>query len=171
MVSRSPGSRLAPALLLALVAALVLGVAVHRAMRERPAQLGAPLPALTLTNLAGNSVAIRGSSGTTIYNVFATWCPPCREETPVFASEARALRARGIRIVGIDQGESPDAVEAFIDRFGVPYPVLIDDTHVTSALLGAHVIPETLLVRNGVLASVHVGPMSAQELRQLTAER
>ena len=111
------------------------------------------------------------ASGTALYNVFATWCGPCREETPMLAAASRRLIAHGVHVVGIDQGESPAAVRAFAYRFGLSYPILIDDDNSTNALLGARVIPETVLVRNGVVSEIYVGPLSGQGLAKLVGMR
>ncbi len=167
MVFRSTGPRHAPVLLLVLGAALIGVIVIHHALRPRPASIGAPVPALALTTLAGNAVSMQPPAGVTLYNVFATWCEPCRMETPMLASQARLLAAHGISVVGIDQGESPAAVRSFVGEYGLPYRVLIDNDHVTDALLGAHVIPETLLVRNGILDSVYVGPLDVRQLHEL----
>jgi thiol-disulfide isomerase/thioredoxin len=134
-----------------------------------PVRPGEAFPPLTLFNLHGAPVEIGSPpmTGITVYNVFTSWCPSCRIEAPMFAREARTLRRRGIDVVGIDQGETAAAVSAFADQFGLRYPILIDSDHVTDALLGARVIPETLIVRNGIVEKIAVGPLTPGFLMHL----
>jgi thiol-disulfide isomerase/thioredoxin len=111
------------------------------------------------------SYTLRPAPRPTVINVFATWCTPCREETPGFAAAAARLRARGIDVVAIDQEESPAAVWQFAKAFELSYPVYIDTTGVTHDLLGARVIPTTILVnRAGVIVWEHAGPLTQAEL-------
>ncbi|HEX8806700.1 MAG TPA: TlpA disulfide reductase family protein, partial [Candidatus Aquilonibacter sp.] len=100
-----------------------------------------------------------------------TWCVPCASETPMLSAAAPRLRAEGISIIGIDQGDPPVAVRSFIERYDLRYPVFIDDTKATNSLFGARVIPETLLVRNGIVEAIYVGPLSSDALKELVAVR
>jgi len=122
---------------------------------------------MTLTDLTGSPALVQSASGTTVFNVFATWCVPCRQETPAFAVAARTLQAHGVQVVGIDQGEPAARVEAFVSEFALKYPVLIDDSRFTNSVLGARVIPETLVVHRGVLAAVYVGPLDDGTLQAI----
>ena len=154
--------------LVVLAAAFALGAALKGHLHHvTPVKIGERLPALELEELDGSSAQLAPADGITIYNVFATWCVPCQRETPRFAQLAERLQARGVRVVGIDQGEPPERVRAFKQSFGLDYPVFIDDDHLTNALLGARVIPETVVTRNGVLSSVYVGPLDSQAFQAL----
>ncbi|HTX57346.1 MAG TPA: TlpA disulfide reductase family protein [Candidatus Acidoferrales bacterium] len=146
-------------------------VAVHRAFREAPAQVGKPLPVLSLVDLDGAPASVRPQAGTTLYNVFATWCEPCAVETPLLASQAPLLGERGIRLVGIDQGDPPADVRAYIEHFGLNYPVFIDNHKTTNFLLEARVIPESVLVRNGIVENIYVGPLDRAALDHLVGVR
>ncbi len=156
---------------LAAIPVIVLAAAlgVRHAFRQDPASPGKPLPVLSLTDLSGAAATVRPQTGTTLYNVFATWCVPCATEMPTLSTAAPRLRARGIRIVGIDQGDSLESVRSFIARYDLRYPILIDDSKRTNTLLGARIIPETVLVRNGIVVQIVVGPLSTAALDELVA--
>lgn len=156
---------------LAAISIIVLGGALllRHTLRQHPASPGKPLPVISLTDLSGAPATVRPQAGTTLYNVFATWCVPCASEMPMLSSAAPRLRARGIRIVGIDQGDSIESVRAFITRYDLRYPVFIDDGKLTNTLLGARIIPETVLVRDGVVVQIFVGPLSPAALDELVA--
>ena len=173
-----------PRFVVALLAVLLVGVAlaagparpfVSRAAHElglrktpQAARPGAAFPALDLTNLDGTP-AQPPSSGTVVYNVFTSWCPSCNEELPELLRAQATLKKHGIAFIGIDQGESAGRVQAFIAARGIPYPVLIDSAQSTTTLLGARVIPETVIVRNGKIEQILVGPMTAVELQRAVA--
>ena len=150
------------------VAALVLRYHYHHGIH--PVRPGEALPALNLVALDGSSIQVKPTHGTVVYNVFATWCPPCREETPTIARAAVTLQKHGIRVVGIDQGEPASAVNAFAKEFGLGYPIVVDPDHQTNVLLGARVIPETIVVRDGVVRAMAVGPLDQDSLDRLVAQ-
>jgi cytochrome c biogenesis protein CcmG, thiol:disulfide interchange protein DsbE len=136
-------------------------------LRHSPpaARPGAAFPDLALTNLDGSPASLR-ARGTVVYNVFTSWCPSCNAELPDLLSVQPEFRKRGITFIGIDQGEPAGRVAAFVAQRGIQYPVLLDASNITTSLLGARVIPETLIVRNGTVARIFVGPMTAAELKQ-----
>jgi thiol-disulfide isomerase/thioredoxin len=138
---------------------------------RRPAQTfeaGDRLPNVPLQNVDGGAVALGNglSRGVVVYNVFASWCPPCRAETPDVVRASGALARDGVRFVGIDQGESTQTVIAFTRAFGIHYTVLVDASHATTTELGARVIPETIVVRDGVVRNILLGPQTAPEIEQ-----
>lgn len=153
-------------LLAAALVALPVGVHAWRHV-HRPHLLhaGDRLTPLQLTAMSGGSFVLRPSGRPEIINVFATWCPPCRMETPQFAAAAGRLRADGIDVVGIDQQEGSSAVAAFAKDFHVPYPIYIDTSGITQAAVGARIIPTTVFVgADGRIRWIHSGPMSGEEL-------
>ncbi|HTZ54547.1 MAG TPA: TlpA disulfide reductase family protein [Candidatus Acidoferrum sp.] len=152
-----------------LVVAVGSAIVLRHMLRQHPAAPGKPLPVIALVGLDGAPASVRPQSGTILYNVFATWCVPCAMEAPTLAAATPSLRARGINIVGIDQGDSREAVRTFVQHYDLRYPVFIDDRKATNALLGARVIPETLLVRNGIVQEIYVGPLSPHALGELVA--
>jgi peroxiredoxin len=130
-----------------------------------PVQTGESLPALQLADLRGVPVAFPADRrGVVVYNVFASWCGPCNEEAGALGVAALDLRKRGVRFVGIDQGESAAQAQAYTERYALRYPVLLDSDQSTRSALGARVLPETLIVSGGIVKSILVGPVSEQDL-------
>jgi peroxiredoxin len=174
--------RLAPAVALcglAVLAALLADPAtrdrLHRAAYamgiRRPVPtiaVGRPVPALQLQSLRGAAVTIGGaaSRGVVVYNVFTSWCPACKQEASGFGRVAAHLRRHGVRFVGIDQGESAVQAAAFAREHGLGYRVLLDPGGITTSLLGARAIPKTLVVRNGRIAAILVGPVTEAQLER-----
>lgn len=156
---------------LVLIAAVLVGARIDRHFRHHVLHAGDRLVPLQLSSLYDGPYTYGVSGRPAVINVFASWCTPCREETPGFAASAAKLRARGIDVVGIDQEESTQAVARFKQEFALPYPVYIDTTGVTHDLLGARVIPTTIFVnRAGVIVWEHAGPLSAAQLLAALSE-
>ncbi len=82
---------------------------------------GAPVPAITLPNIAGGTLPLRDPHGrVTVLVVFAAWCDPCRENLPAIERLARSSHAR---FLGIDELESPAKARALVAEYGVTFPV------------------------------------------------
>jgi thiol-disulfide isomerase/thioredoxin len=137
-----------------------------------PVVPGQAMPHLTFEGLDGSSVTYVPAHGhVTFVNVFATWCTPCRAETPDLAAFAASEAGNGVDVIGIDQEETPAAVEAFQARYDTAYPMIIDTGRTTKDLLGARNIPRTLVLDgNGIIRAVVSGPMTRAQMDQLAAE-
>ena len=180
--SRARGGALIAALLVlvALIASPTLRSLVrHGAYRlgilspPRPIAAGQPLGRVIVTSLDVTQQALRPRPGRRLLiNVFATWCVPCREEAPFLGAIAGRLAREGIDVVGVDQAEPAQSVARFVTAYRLRYPAFIDSTGNSTQSLDARVIPTTLLVgRDGVVKSIHVGPIDQSELLAMTGER
>ncbi|MGC4791364.1 TlpA family protein disulfide reductase [Micromonospora sp. DT178] len=87
---------------------------------------GQALPELTLECFTGGApVALRDLRGPAVVNVWASWCPPCRQELPAF--QRLSERAAGqFRVVGVNSGDGREAAQAIGEDLGVRFPVLVD---------------------------------------------
>jgi len=164
MIATRPGAevsvramnRLAPWL-----AGAVLAVALPAGTvaAELPGPLvGQSAPDFALSTLDGKHIRLADYRGKTlVINVWGSWCPPCRLETPDLVAEAKAGAARGVAFLGVDTTESTEAVRAFVAAKGVPYPQVA--TTASSEFAKAYEIrnyPTTFVVDpSGVLRARH----------------
>lgn len=105
-------------------------------------------------------------------NLWATWCGPCREETPMLVRAAQDLRAEGFAVVGVslDDGDREAKVRAFRAQYGVGYPLAFPDA-MSQMSAGLEGIPTTLLIdRQGRVAKTYVGEMRERVLRSDVGE-
>lgn len=103
-----------------------------------------------------------------LVDVFATWCPPCREELAALAIAAPRLESEGVDVTGIDRAEGADQVESVMRSFGITYPVYVYDGSDPSWVSATRIIPTTVLIdAHGVVLFVHSGPMSVSDLMAL----
>lgn len=106
-----------------------------------------------------------------LIDVFATWCPPCRDELAALATIAPRLERSGIDIRGIDQAESSIQVEAAVRAYGIRYPVFVDPGDDASWVSTARVIPTTILLdRQGIVRFVHAGPLTGSQILAIVRE-
>ncbi len=61
-----------------------------------------------------------------VLNFWATWCPPCRDEIPLFIALQKKHQAQGLQIIGVAI-DRLDAVQAYRQSVGMNYPSLIGD--------------------------------------------
>jgi len=115
------------------------------------------------TTLAGDSVSLAGLRGEAVLlNLWATWCVPCRTETPYLQSIAEEYGDRGLRVVGVSQdvGDAGADIRAFVERYGVTYTILHDPRMRGLDLYRVNGLPGTFLIdREGVLRWMQYGPI------------
>jgi cytochrome c-type biogenesis protein len=126
--------------------------------------VGSPAPAYGGRTLAGDSVALADLRGKVVLlNFWATWCTPCRHETPFLDSLHAERSPQGLEVVGVsmDAPSARDQVADFVRELGVRYTILLDPQMRGEALYRVVGLPATFLVdRDGILRWMRFGPVS-----------
>lgn len=145
---RQHGTHAAPLLSVLLATAIVSAGCGTDLDAYRPLQAGDPAPAYSAANLAGDTVAIAALDGVVLLNVWATWCPPCREEMPALQALHEQFGDRGLHIVGvtIDAAMDANAVQRFLDEIGITFLILHDPADRVSRQFRTAGVPETFLI-------------------------
>jgi thiol-disulfide isomerase/thioredoxin len=98
-------------------------------MLEKRKSVLKQIPDFTLPNLDGEERhRYEWDDKVLVLNFWAPWCPPCREETPGFVELQEKYRDQDVSFVGIAIDDK-DAVQTFVDTYGVDYPILLGDLH------------------------------------------
>jgi cytochrome c biogenesis protein CcmG/thiol:disulfide interchange protein DsbE len=128
---------------------------------------------LVLPEFSGGSWRLSDHRGQVVLiNYWASWCAPCRQETPGLIDLARDYRYKGLSIVGVsmdgvDQSAEGGkrAVQSFMSEFHLPYPVLMPDFALRSAP-AVEALPTTVLLdRNGRAAKSYIGAVRESVFR------
>lgn len=126
------------------IALCVVGCASSSASSPRVASL----PAVELTRSDGRaeSLAAALAGSVTVIDLWATWCTACEQERPKLERLRAAYGAQGLRVIGLNVGESASVVSAYLGENRVSYPVYLDpDFHLADAL-GEKRLPTILVV-------------------------
>lgn len=125
---------------------------------------GNPAPEVAGTTLAGDSLSLSGLEGSPVLlNLWATWCPPCREEMPYFEELYGAYAGMGLRIVGVtvDGRSALDQVVAFTSEVGITYDILLDPRGRSMDAYQVVGLPATFLIDTaGIIRLARYGPVS-----------
>ena len=147
--------------------ALWSGTACAPADMQQGPQVGEPAIEYAAATLEGDTVSLSSLRGEVVLlNLWATWCVPCRTETPYLQSLFEERREEGFRIVGIslDTGNAADQVAAFVDEYGVTYTILHDPQMRGMDLYRILGLPATFLIdREGVLRWMRYGPIAEND--------
>lgn len=130
-------------------------------------QVGAPAPDFHLVTVEGKHVSLADFRGKTlVLNDWATWCPPCREETPDLIKSAKKLGAKGdVVFLGVDSTERAPIVRAFVAAKPMPYTTAIDGDKSFSKAYDVRAFPTTFVISpDGVLRARYVGNITPQIL-------
>lgn len=96
-----------------------------------------------------------------VLDFYATWCEPCRAETPRLVELQQRYAAQGLQVIGLNVGgeEDREQVPEFAKQFGIPYPLAFPDDELADGYLGDNQnIPQALVFdRNGKMIKRFVG--------------
>lgn len=155
---------------LALIALLAFGVIdkSEGALEVGAAAPVAELPMLEVGEMDGASGSLSDYRGQwVLVNVWASWCNPCRDESPALEAFYREHRDDGFTVLGIDsQDTTGDALE-FVEEFDLSYPQLHDGSGDYAEELKTTGVPESFLIDpEGNLALPRPGPVTEEYLAE-----
>jgi thiol-disulfide isomerase/thioredoxin len=130
---------------------------------------GAPFTALTLD---GAPISLQELRGRVIWvDFWASWCPPCRAETPVLRDLYARHRDDGLEVIGVSvQESSADDIRRYVDAYGIGYPIVADLTGSIFRAWQVYGLPtQFILDRDGMIRAVVQGPVDAATAEGLVA--
>jgi peroxiredoxin len=140
-------------------------------MRGRTPSLA---PDFAVVDLSGKTVRLSALRGrVVVVNVWATWCPPCREEMPSMERLYRQLAGPDFELLAVSEDEGGlEGVRRFAKDMGVTFPVLWDPERQVGSRFGVWGYPETFIIdRNGYVVERVIGPRAWDSPQQVDALR
>jgi len=176
------------------IAAVVTGIVVVQLIRERNAatsappasgeyytlnlgstgegapRLGEPAPGFQLLDLGGKLIRLEDLRGRPVLiNFWATWCVPCRKETPDLVA-LQAEWGESVQILGVNYYESGDVAQGFVDSFSVNYPAPLDTYGEVTGSYRLRGLPETFFVdEQGIIRDHRIGQLDPDVARCIVA--
>ncbi len=132
-------------------------------------------PDFSLKTLDGQTVNLAEFAGKPILiNVWATWCPPCRDEMSTIQAAYEKYKNKGLVVLGINftVQDSRQDVATFVNDLKLTFPILMDESgDVSAGLYGVHALPESFFVNtSGMIQRTLFGAMLPAELEGYLAE-
>lgn len=142
--------------------------------------VGKPAPNFTLNDLSGNKVSLASYRGKAVLiNFWATWCTPCRIETPWLVQLHNQYAPQGFEVLGVsaegdDASPTNDvsqwkkdkaAIEQFAGKHNIPYPILLNGDSIVKPYGGVDMLPTSFFVnRKGIVVATETGLTSKGQI-------
>ena len=121
-----------------------------------------------LADLDGREIRLADFAGKPVWVVFwATWCPPCQQETPDIRDAFEANRDAGLVVVAVDVQEPADTIREYAERYGLKYTIGVDTYAAIMKTYGVFGLPTHYFIdRQGVIRDRYFGPLKRDQMEQ-----
>jgi len=139
--------------------------------------IGKPAPPFSLEDLSGKKVSLTDYKGKAVLiNFWATWCGPCKIETPWLIDLRNQYAAKGFEVLGVSTddidrsdarmfGQEKKEISDFVQRMHMPYPVLIDGDSLSKPYGGLDAMPTSFFLdRSGRIVAATMGITSKDDI-------
>ena len=123
---------------------------------------GLPAPNFTFPGLDGKMVSLTDFKGKVVFvNIWATWCPPCREEMPSMEKLYQELKGENFEILAVSIDTlGAKVVAPFMKEYKLSFPALLDPEGTIQNLYGTTGVPESFIIgKEGNIEEIIIGPM------------
>ena len=157
---------------------ILIGTSIYFILQNRapqtdfstvPVKVNFPAPELTLTDTQGMSHSLADYRGQIVLvNLWATWCPPCKEEMPTLEAFYNRHKEEGFEIIAINDGDPMADVLQFVKDYRLTFPVWLDPTYIaTEQAFKTLNLPTSFVInRSGIVQLMWVGGINRKMLDQ-----
>ena len=133
-----------------------------------PAKVDFPAPDLSFIDLGTDPVSLSNYRGSVVLvNLWATWCPPCREEMPTLQAFYEEYKSEGFVLIAIDQGETLPQVLPFVKELKLTFPIWLDYTSDAGRAFETMNLPSSYVIdRTGQVRLMWIGGISKKNLEK-----
>ncbi|MGB8010915.1 MAG: TlpA disulfide reductase family protein [Terriglobales bacterium] len=146
-----------------LVAAVSISIGLLAAMigcysGNHPARIGSNAPDFTLQDSDHQVTLSQFRGQVVVLNFWATWCPPCIEETPSLVRMQSLLKPKGVVVLAVSIDADDAAYHKFLKEYGVNMVTVRDEAQKAARLYGSFGWPESYVIdRNGIVRRKFIG--------------
>jgi peroxiredoxin len=134
-----------------------------------PVKVNYPAPKLTLTDIHGTPSSLADLLGQVVLvNLWATWCPPCKEEMPALQDFYTDHKEDGFTVIAINDGDPTPDVLQFVKDYELTFPVWLDPTYIgTEQAFKTLNLPSSYVInRDGTIVLSWVGGINKKNLER-----
>ena len=125
---------------------------------SHPARIGSNAPDFTLQDSDHKVTLSQFHGQVVVLNFWATWCPPCIEETPSLVRMQTRLKDKGVVVLAVSIDADDAAYHKFLKDYSVNMVTVRDEAKKASSLYGTFGWPESYVIdRNGVIRRKFIG--------------
>jgi len=117
------------------------------------------------TNQVTNTIEIFKSDKLYLFNIWSSWCVPCREEHPILM---KLKKNDELKVIGMNYKDTKKNAKNFLLELGNPYDLIIFDNKGTNAIeWGAYGVPESFLIHNNKIIKKYIGPLNKASIEEI----
>jgi len=135
---------------------------LYLSLHDNVVKAGDTAPDFSVQTQKGKTLTTRDFGGKLLLvNFWATWCPPCVEETPSLNEFAQQMAPKGLVVLGVSIDKDQKAYNEFLGRYSIQYQTALDPVQAISGSFGTFGWPESYLIdTKGKVVEKFVGPVN-----------
>ncbi|MFP3508553.1 thiol-disulfide oxidoreductase ResA [Peribacillus sp. SIMBA_075] len=156
-------------ILLLLGAALVFALYTNFTKdKNESLRKGSDAPNFVLTDMEGKEHKLSEYKGQGVFlNFWGTYCKPCEYEMPYMENQYKSFKDQGVEILAVNVGESDYAVNNFITKHNLTFPVMIDKGREVENAYRVDILPVTFLVdKEGKVVDIITGALTEKSIQK-----
>ena len=100
-----------------------------------------------------------------LFNIWASWCIPCKDEHPILLNLSKSQQ---LDVIGLNYKDKLINAKKFLDELGDPYEkILLDQDGTISIEWGAIGVPETFLIYQNKIVKKFIGPLNENSIKEI----
>lgn len=158
-------------IILSVMLAAIVYTLYNNFTKEARGQLsvGEQAPDFILADMNGNQQRLSDYKGQGVFlNFWGTWCKPCEKEMPYMNNQYKIYEDQGVEILAVNVGEPDFAIEKFIQKHELNFPVLKDKDKEVMGLYSIKPLPTTMLINpDGIITKIESGELSEWQIKEM----
>jgi peroxiredoxin len=154
-------------ILILLIGALGYTLYSNFIVSKEKVKVGSEAPDFILTDLEGKQHQLSDYKGKGVFlNFWGTWCEPCEREMPYMDNQYEYYKTQGVEVLAVNIAESNVAVQSFVDKHDLSFPVILDKDRQVLNAYGVGPLPTTFLINpEGEVVHITSGSLTERMVR------